>query len=272
MPVPTPGLKYAKLGVFDWFSNDATPRQLSGGSYRGTNGFLVSPNIALPIGAVIREATAWADNDAATAFQMRLQSWGLDGNGNSPVASVSVPASTDPATALAMTIVGGTHTVLADRTYNADAWVLADTQVLYGVRIGYTAPSPFTPITPIRVYDSRQAAYPVNGRMTPNSSRVISVADARDGAGNVVTANAVPAGVSAIAFNVTIAGATGPNFLSVTPGDATGYTASTINFPGGDDRAVGGQVALDTSRQVKVFCGDQTGSTHVIIDVTGYYL
>jgi hypothetical protein len=30
-------------------------------------------------------------------------------------------------------------------------------------------------------------------------------------------------------------------------------------------------VPLDGSRQLKVFCGDQPGSTHVVVDVFGYY-
>ena len=50
------------------------------------------------------------------------------------------------------------------------------------------------------------------------------------------------------------------------------FTASTINWPGGFDCANGTIVKLDASRQLKVFCGDQAGSTHFIIDVTGYYL
>lgn len=131
----------------------------------------------------------------------------------------------------------------------------------------------FHPINPARVYDSRLAAYaPNNGLMARNTDRTVSVKDGRDGTGAVVAADVVPAGATAVAINVTVAGPTGPNFLSVVPGDAATYTASTINWPGGFDAANGSIVKLDASRQLKVFCGDQSGSTHVIIDVTGYYL
>ena len=120
---------------------------------------------------------------------------------------------------------------------------------------------------------TRLAAYaPNNGLMAPNTNRVIPVKDGRDGAGAVVAADVVPAGATAVAINVTVASPTGPNFLSVLPGDAVTYTASTINWPGGFDAANGATVKLDASRQLKVFCGDQAGSTHVIIDVAGYYL
>ena len=135
--------------------------------------------------------------------------------------------------------------------------------------------SPITPqfvaIDPIRAYDSRKAAYTNNGVMAPNSSRVISVADAHDSEGAVTTANAVPNGATAVAFNITATGANGGNFFSVNPGDAASYTASTVNFAAGLDIANASVVKLDSSRQIKVFCGGDVGSAHVIVDIVGYY-
>jgi hypothetical protein len=131
---------------------------------------------------------------------------------------------------------------------------------------GRSAAGAFHPIEPQRVYDSRDGA----GPMTPNSSRTVSVADGLAG-GTVVELGIVPEGSSAVTFNVTVSGPTGPNFLSVTPGGSTSYSTSTINFPGGFDCANGSTVRLGGDRQVTIFCGDQSGSTDVIIDVTGYY-
>ena len=60
---------------------------------------------------------------------------------------------------------------------------------------------------------------------------------------------------------------------SESTGDTAATETSLLNWT-----AVGAQIAnsitvpVDASRQIKVFCGDQTGSTHVIIDVFGYYL
>jgi hypothetical protein len=107
--------------------------------------------------------------------------------------------------------------------------------------------------------------------MAPNSSRVISVADAHDSEGAVTTANAVPNGATAVAFNITATGANGGNFFSVNPGDAASYTASTVNFAAGLDIANASVVKLDSSRQIKVFCGGDVGSAHVIVDIVGYY-
>jgi len=136
---------------------------------------------------------------------------------------------------------------------------------------GPTAAGSFHAISPVRVYDSRQSWATPNGVMAANTSITVSVANAYDNAG-AVTNNVVPTGATAIAYNATVTGATGPNYLAVTPGDATSFTASAINFGAGVDVANASVVKLDSSRQIKVFCGDQTGSTHVIIDVVGYYL
>jgi hypothetical protein len=76
-----------------------------------------------------------------------------------------------------------------------------------------------------------------------------------------------------VTFNLTITGTTGPNYASVTPGNASAFTASTINWSTADASvANGGVCKLDGSRQLKVFIGDQPGSAHVILDITGYYL
>ena len=137
---------------------------------------------------------------------------------------------------------------------------------------GPTVAGGFVAIAPIRAYDSRKTAYASTGVLAPNSSRVISVADAHNSEGAVTTANAIPSGANAVAYNITATGATGGNFLSVNPGDATDYTASTVNFASGLDIANASVVKLDSSRQIKVFCGGDVGSAHVIIDIGGYYL
>ena len=97
------------------------------------------------------------------------------------------------------------------------------------------------------------------------------VSDGHSSSGAVTAADIVPPGATAIAYNLTVSGPQGPNYLSITPGDATSFTASAINFNGTSDVANGGIVRIDANRQVKVFCGDQAGSTNVILDVTGYF-
>jgi hypothetical protein len=150
-------------------------------------------------------------------------------------------------------------------------------EVLCGVEVQYQVPAStetgtvFHPISPIRAYDSRNAAYPNPGVLAPNASRVISIKDGHDAAGAVNALDAVPVGATAITYNITIGAPTGPNFVAVTPGDAASFLASAVNFNGTADIANAATVAIDVNREIKVWGGDQAGSAHIIIDVTGYY-
>ena len=126
----------------------------------------------------------------------------------------------------------------------------------------------FHAIPPVRAFDSRWAG---NTRLGPGQSKVVSVADAHDLNGVVTTADVVPPGATAIAYNLTVTRTSGQGFLSANPGDATTITSSSINWFGeNQDIANGLIVALDGSRQIKVFFGGG-GSTDFIVDVTGYY-
>ncbi len=130
----------------------------------------------------------------------------------------------------------------------------------------------FHPIDPVRAFDSRRPV-PGPGVIPSGASRLISVADGRDlVSGAVTVANAVPAGATAITYNLTITATGGAGFLAVSPGDATVLGASAINWAGsGVTVANAGVSKLDGSRHVKVFAGG-SGTTHFIIDVTGFYL
>lgn len=129
----------------------------------------------------------------------------------------------------------------------------------------------FYPIDPKRVYDSRLDTYQPTGILPPASERVISVADGCDSAGTKVAHDMVPKGTVAVALTLTAVSPDGPNFLSIAPAEATEFASSSINFPGGFDIATSTIVKLGKERDVKVFSGDQTGSTHVVIDITGYF-
>jgi hypothetical protein len=127
------------------------------------------------------------------------------------------------------------------------------------------------PIEPTRVYDSRQSL-PAPGRLAAGQDRTVSVADGRNVVGGAVTvSDLVPAGATAITYNLTIAKTSGIGFLAVAPGDATEAKASTINWSSeGFVIANAGLVKLDDDRRIKVFCGG-AGTTDFIIDITGYY-
>ena len=143
-------------------------------------------------------------------------------------------------------------------------------------QLGALAASPhLTLLSPTRVYDSRftnQASGNTGGRIGGEANRVVNIANAIDVAtGSVSKADLVPSGAKAIVCNLTVSGAQGGGFLSITPGDAAALAASTINWsPGTVDLANGAIVTLDAQRRVKVFSGGG-GSVDFIIDVAGYF-
>lgn len=134
---------------------------------------------------------------------------------------------------------------------------------------GASAAGAFHAISPVRVYDSRWAG---DSAILNNTNRTVSVANGRTLEGVVNAPNIVPVGTTAIACNVTVSDTVGSGFLSVAPGTATAITSSAINWSSsGLDLANGIIVAVDGSRQLKVFAGGG-GSTHFIIDINGYFL
>jgi hypothetical protein len=153
--------------------------------------------------------------------------------------------------------------------------------VVCGVEVRYQVAAPsgeagtvFHAIDPVRAYDSRIAAYGATaGTFAPNANKVISVADAHDiDTGAVTVADVVPANATAITYNLVAAGATGPNFLAITAGDAASFGASAINMGGATlALANGGTVEIAADRTVKVWLGGGPGSSDVVLDVTGYY-
>lgn len=160
--------------------------------------------------------------------------------------------------------------------FTVPAPTAADATAVRFVKLaGTPASGSFHSISPQRVYDSRQPGYPaaLQGQMAPNTNRVISVADGRSETGTVTLANAVPAGATAVHINLTVANMTGPNFLQVTAGDVTTVTASVLNWSANDIQIANAiTVPVDAEREIRVYCGNQTGSTDVIIDVFGYYV
>ena len=137
---------------------------------------------------------------------------------------------------------------------------------------GFDTAGSLHPIEPTRVYDSR-LPLPDPGKLAAGDDRVFSVADGRDlDTGAVTAADLVPAGTLAIAYNLTVTETEGAGFLAVTPGDASEFKASTINWSGNDQNvANAGIVPIDGMRQLKAFCGG-TAQTHFLVDITGYYL
>ena len=141
----------------------------------------------------------------------------------------------------------------------------AVTAPAYAVGLGYT------PITPYRSYDSRSDPF---GRISSGEYFGLQLITDAMGAPTVV-----PVTAQAVTFNLTITQTVGPGYLGVVPGgtEPDGFTVSTINWVyNGLDIANGGTTKLATdpdagAGSVVVYCGPTGGSTHFLIDVTGYF-
>lgn len=136
---------------------------------------------------------------------------------------------------------------------------------------GASTAGAFHALTPGRVYDSREPI-PAPGPLSGGEHRTISVADRRNPEGGAVAAaNFVPAGATAVAANITVASVAGRGFLAVNPGGITAVTASTINWSGPDQAIANGVIlALNPNRELTIVAGG--GTTHVVVDITGYWL
>ena len=149
--------------------------------------------------------------------------------------------------------------------------------------------------TPTRVYDSRWTVAGSGlsssnlGRLSPNSERTIAVTRGRNESGAVTNSQFLPEAqggfnsrfVRGITYNLTATGGTGVNFLSISSASVTSRpTASAINYSANQNIANGGvtRVQWDGSLrlgvgdyQIKVWNGDDVGSVHFIVDITGFW-
>ena len=135
--------------------------------------------------------------------------------------------------------------------------------------VGYYMPaqasptgSTFTPVNPVRAYDSRTAQGPLVGGRYRNVNLSTN------------TGGVLPDGVTAVAYNLTVTDGTGAGFLTVSPGNITSTpTSSTINWWGpGQMLANGIDVKVDAGKSVNVYAGPSAGvSTQFVIDIVGYF-
>ena len=120
----------------------------------------------------------------------------------------------------------------------------------------------YVPIAPLRILDTRTATG-LGGGFVANIPRTFNVA----GAGTI------PANAVAITGNVTVAGQSGAGYLSVGPTAIVNPTSSTLNFPVGDSRANNLTLPLNAAGDLAaVYKAGAGKTTHVILDVTGYFL
>ncbi|MER7889003.1 choice-of-anchor D domain-containing protein [Micromonospora sp. NPDC094482] len=117
----------------------------------------------------------------------------------------------------------------------------------------------YYPISPYRIMDTRYGKGAPKRPIGPGSVVGLQVT----GSGGVTTE------AGTVVLNVTVTGPTTDGFVTVYPAGLSRPTASSVNFTKGWTGANSVTVKVGTGGKVNVY--NNTGSSHVIIDVVGYY-
>jgi hypothetical protein len=181
---------------------------------------------------------------------------------NDPTSStLNFPAGDDRANAVTVALgTGGTLSITyASPSAAATAHAVFD---VTGYFLADATGSTYMPVSPTRLLDSRYGtgfAGPIGSR----SARTFQV-----------TGSVVPSGAVAVTGNLTVTGQTADGYLYLGPNAINDPTSSTLNFPAHDDRANAVTVALGPGGTLSVtFASPVAGATtHVIFDVTGYFV
>jgi hypothetical protein len=122
-----------------------------------------------------------------------------------------------------------------------------------------STPGSFRSLAPARILDTRNGGGAPVGAESPLSLQVAGVAG-------------IPAGAAAVVFNLTVAEARAPGFITAyASGRATVPDASNLNFLKG--QIVPNLVTVPVGADGKVvLLNSSKGATHLVADVTGYYL
>ena len=132
--------------------------------------------------------------------------------------------------------------------------------------LGYYSPSAttpqgqrFTPVTPVRGYDSRLA----DGSLGVGASRATELA----------TGTAIPSRISGLTVNLTETDTVGQGYLRLQANDGQASTeSSTINWTSsGQTMASGTMSGVGPNHSVLVTAGGAGGATNYVMDVTGYF-
>lgn len=118
--------------------------------------------------------------------------------------------------------------------------------------------SAFTPVTPVRVLDTRNAGQSA-WHLTPGKTESWTVGGA----------SGIPANATAIVMNITVVNVTRSTFLTLYPAGSAYSGTSNINPPAGKDTTNVVVVQLGTAGAINIF--NDLGSADIILDYFGYY-
>lgn len=137
-------------------------------------------------------------------------------------------------------------------------------------RAGAASPAEtgFVPITPCRVVNTATSGA---GRFAPGQTRAYETQGNTSGQGGAASCP-IPAGATALEINITAPSALGEGYVRVAPAGVAIPNATFMNFTDTFNASNAGAVRITpgtgNNLQVRVF----NASTHIVIDVLGYYV
>jgi hypothetical protein len=216
------------------------------------------------LGGVPNEAVAVTGNLTATGMTAAgFVFLGPNPMANPPSSTLNFPVGDNRANGVTVAL-SATGTLSA--TFNGPA-PGNSTHLIFDVT-GFFLPddtgATYFPLTPTRLLDTRNGTGGLAGPFVKGVPQTFEVT----GLGGV------PAEATAVTGNLTATGMTAAGFVFLGPEEQPSPISSTLNFPMGDNRANGVTVALsDDGTLSATFDGAAAGkSTHLIFDVTGYFL
>jgi hypothetical protein len=162
--------------------------------------------------------------------------------------------------------VNGDTTLESDETYRVVLSGAVNATIADGDGLGTitnddagTIGKGFHPLPPCRLVDTRETAQ--GPALAATTDRLVTIA----------STCGIPANASAVSLNTTVVGATNAGYLTLYPAGTARPLSSTINFGVSQTRANNAIVKVGASGQISVFGGLPSGTTHVILDVAGYF-
>lgn len=123
-------------------------------------------------------------------------------------------------------------------------------------------PTSFYTVAPCRLVDTRDPAGPFGGpALIAQSNRSFTLAG-RCG---------VSPSAKAVSLNVTATAPDSPGSLTLYPADAPLPLASAVTYRSGQTRSNPGIFGLGARGDLAVYCGQDSGQAHVVLDVNGYF-
>ena len=149
---------------------------------------------------------------------------------------------------------------VAAANYNHGLDVLRNTSVNVPPQVATTVAGTFHPLTPQRLLDTRTGLGAPAAKLGPRGTISLQAT----GTGGVPES-----GVSAVVLNVTVTEPTAGSFLTVSPAGEARPLASNLNYVAG--QTVPNLVVVKVGAGGKVDLYNDSGATHVVADVAGWY-